>query len=135
MNEKYESILYREHYQSKKYKHMPLQDRAAQFGSFAALTGHSDMIREEGRLVDEKIVLSDEQIFDLNDKLNFLCDNIESHPRCTVTYFVPDDKKEGGMYVKEEVIPRVIDLLNRVIKTEDKKEIFVDEIVQLIIEN
>ncbi len=131
MNEKYKEILYLEHYKSKKYKQMSSADRAAQFGSFAALTGHSDMIKEEGRFVDDKIILNDEQVFNLNDKLNYLCANMEKEPQCTVTYFVPDSNKSGGVYITEQVQLRKIDVVNRVITTTKKNNILIDDILEI----
>ncbi len=131
MNEKYKDILYREHFRSKKHTSMSSIDRAAQFGSFAALTGHSDMIKEEGRLVDDKIILNEEQIFELNDKMKFLIENILSLPECTVTYFVSDCKKQGGVYVTEKLILRKIDIVNRTFITADKREIAVDDILEI----
>ncbi len=133
MNEKYKDVLYRQHHKSKKYKHMSAIDRAAQFGSFAALTGHSDMIKEEGRLVDEKIELNEEQIFNLNDRLNFLCEYIEALPECTVTYFIPDSKKQGGKYVTKTVVLRKIDAVNKILITTDKIEILIDDILEITV--
>ncbi len=38
---------------------MPLEDRAAQFALFAALTGHEAAIKETARLTYEKEILDD----------------------------------------------------------------------------
>ncbi len=135
MNEKYASILYRQHYKSKKRKSMSMIDRAAQFGSFAALTGHGDMIKEKGRLVDSKIILNEEEIFDLNDKLNFICDNIYSLPLCEITYFIPDLKKDGGMYITQNVKIKKADLINRFLETDNKKKILIDDIMKIVIDS
>ncbi len=132
MNEKYAHILFCEHHKSKKYKHMSSVDRAAQFGSFAALTGHSDMIKEEGRFVDKKEELNEEQIFNLNNELNFICENIKNIPSCTVTYFVKDLKKDGGLYVTEKIRVKKIDLVNKILITSDKKEIAVNDIFEIL---
>ncbi len=131
MNEKYAHILYREHHKSKKYKQMSNIDRAAQFGSFAALTGHSDMIKEEGRFVDKKQELNEEEIFDLNNKLNFICNNIMKEPSCEITYFIPDSQKQGGMYITEKVKIKKIDLVNRFITSTTKKQINIDDIFRV----
>lgn len=45
-NEMYNDIINMPHHQSVKRPHMSMHDRAAQFGSFAALTGHKESIRE-----------------------------------------------------------------------------------------
>ena len=38
---------------------MPVQDRAAQFAPFAALTGHHEAVKETARLTDERIELDE----------------------------------------------------------------------------
>ncbi len=43
---KYDDIIHLSHHQSIKRAHMSLHDRAAQFGAFAALTGHEEAIDE-----------------------------------------------------------------------------------------
>lgn len=44
--DQYEDIIHLPHHVSEKHPQMTLQDRAAQFAPFAALTGHGDVIRE-----------------------------------------------------------------------------------------
>ena len=41
-----------------KYPKMPMLDRAAQFAPFAALTGHKEAVIEQGRITQEKRILS-----------------------------------------------------------------------------
>lgn len=43
---KYDDIINLEHPTSKKHKRMSIEDRAAQFGAFAALVGYGDAINE-----------------------------------------------------------------------------------------
>ena len=47
---KYDDIIHLPHPVSKKHPQMPMIDRAAQFSPFAALTGHTDAIKETERL-------------------------------------------------------------------------------------
>ena len=56
---KYDDIIHLTHPVSKKHPQMPLLDRAAQFSPFAALTGHTDAIKETERLAVERIVLEE----------------------------------------------------------------------------
>jgi hypothetical protein len=42
----YDDILYLPHPTSKVHKRMPIEDRAAQFAPFSALTGHGKAIRD-----------------------------------------------------------------------------------------
>ena len=59
--EKYESIINMPYQKSTKRKHMSLNDRAAQFAPFAALTGYEESIKEVSRTTDKKIRLSKEE--------------------------------------------------------------------------
>lgn len=132
MNEKYEKILKMPHHQSDKHPRMSMTDRAAQFSSFAALTGHGDAIKEEARLVDKRLELNEEQIQNLNSKLNFICDNILGRPKATITYFVPDARKEGGAYITSVLRIKKADLVNRVIVAdENNTEINIDDIFEI----
>ena len=78
---------------------MSLLDRAAQFAPFAALTTHGDAIKEVGRITNKQIDLSEEEINDINFKLQTIKANIKNKPNITVTYFVKDENKDGGKYV------------------------------------
>ena len=100
MNSKsYEDIINLPHPVSKNHPQMPLEDRAAQFAPFAALTGHDAAIKETARVTDERLELSEEAIAQLNVKLNQIRDAIGTEQRFSITYFVPDGKKSGGVYV------------------------------------
>ena len=132
MNEKYKAIINQVHHQSSVHKRMSMYDRAAQFSSFAALTGHSEAICEEARLVDKRIVLNEEETAELNLQLNLICENISQKPCVKITYFIADTRKEGGAYVTEIFTLRTVDLVKRVLVcTEDKKEINIDDILKI----
>ena len=68
-NHRYDDIINLPNPTSKKHPRMSLDDRAAQFSPFAALTGHEAAIKETARQTDEKLMLSDEVIAELNEKL------------------------------------------------------------------
>ena len=46
ISHKYDDILFMPHPNSKNHPRMARRDRAAQFSSFAALTGHQEVIRQ-----------------------------------------------------------------------------------------
>ena len=53
----YNDIIHLPHPTSAKHPRMPIQDRAAIFSPFAALSGHSAAIAETARLTDQKMEL------------------------------------------------------------------------------
>ncbi len=85
--------------------------RAAQFAPFAALTGYDAVVEETARLTDRRIELTDEHIAAINAKLSYLAEHIDTAPPVTVTYFLPDRRKNGGEYV---TVSGVIDEIDEV---------------------
>ena len=95
---KYDDIIHLPHHVSKKHPPMSRIERAAQFGAFAALTGHSDAISETGRLTSKMAAISDDVMSELNTRLCIINDNIKTTPKISVIYFEPDELKSGGEY-------------------------------------
>ena len=56
---KYDDIIGLPHHVSDTHPQMPLLDRVAQFAPFAALTGHTEAIKETERLTVERIELGE----------------------------------------------------------------------------
>lgn len=79
-----------------KHTRMPVRDRAAQFAPFAALTGFGAALKETERITEKRIELDEYEKEKLNEKLRLLLEKQESRPEITVTFFVPDEKKDGG---------------------------------------
>ena len=73
--------------------------RGAQFAPFAALTGHEEAIEETARLTDGKILLSESEQEEINRTLCYLSEHLSKQPNISVTYYVPDTKKQGGAYL------------------------------------
>ncbi|MBQ6868352.1 MAG: hypothetical protein IJO16_06770 [Clostridia bacterium] len=97
--DKYDDIINMPHQKSVKHPQMSMINRAAQFSPFAALTGHGEAIKETARLTDERIELDESVKAVIDERLQYIEENIKSKPTATVTYFEPDDRKEGGEYV------------------------------------
>ena len=127
----YDDIINLPHHQSKNHPHMSLYDRAAQFAPFAALTGYDDAVKEARRLTDSKPELDENQLEELDQKLADLMTCIEEHPEVTITYFEPDDKKEGGAYVTCVGKIKKIDGYKRRLIFEDSKDINIDNIKEM----
>ena len=127
----YDDIINLPHHQSKNHPHMSLYDRAAQFAPFAALTGYDDAVKEARRLTDSKPELEENQLEELDQKLADLMTRIEEHPEVTITYFEPDDRKEGGAYVTCVGKIKKIDSYMRQLIFEDGKEINFDNVIDI----
>lgn len=98
----YEDIINLPHYEPKKHPRMSRYNRAAQFAPFAALTGYEEQVKEVARLTDKKIEIDDGLKEILSDKLNKINEVIKDNPKVEITYFVSDNKKNGGKYVSEK---------------------------------
>lgn len=125
---KYNDIINLPHKQSRKRKHMPVSDRAAQFAPFAALTGYGEEVAETARLTDKKTELSEEQIGELNTRINFLKSQLYERPEICITFFAADDKKDGGSYQKLNGIVKKIDYYARIVELESGYKIAIDDI-------
>ncbi len=131
MNDPYEDIIDLPHHVSKRHPQMSMYSRAAQFGSFAALTGHDSAIKETARLTDNERELSDSEAEVLNRRLNYILNNIESNIPTEVEYFEHDSKKDGGYYKKKRGIVKKADLLTGVLEFNDGSRILIRHIKAL----
>lgn len=110
---------------------MPVKDRAAQFAPFAALTGHYEAVKETQRLTEERIELDEYCKASLERKLKEIREQSDTEPAVSVTYFVPDARKEGGAYVTAEGRVKKIDEYERVLVFTDGRRVMVDEIIEI----
>ena len=101
---KYDAIIDHPHHVSKVYPQMSMINRAAQFSSFAALTGYDDQIAETARMTDRRIELTEAEEAEISKALGTLMKGDEVE----ITFFVPDKKKAGGRYVTESVVVKQI---------------------------
>lgn len=121
-HKKYADIINLPHHVSSTRPQMAIMDRAAQFSPFAALTGYDAVIEETGRLTEEFMELDENRKAVLNQKLQILLEYSKEQPKVTVTYFVPDHKKQGGRYVEFIGSVKKIDISEGcVIMNEDTK--------------
>ena len=93
----YADILRLPHHRTAGRAHMSLHDRAAQFASFAALTGFDGVIAETGRQTERRVELSESEKALLGRKLARIIDCLQRgrHPTVTVAYFEADARKGG----------------------------------------
>lgn len=131
MMETYDDIINLPHYTSKKRPRMSMEDRAAQFSPFAALTGYGDVIKETARLTDRKIELTEDARSDLDDKIQIIKESLEQPPKVLFTYFLKDRKKKGGAYVEAFGTVRKINEIDRQIILLDGKTISIEDILDI----
>ena len=131
MSGKYDDIIHMERPVSRHHVPMPLENRAAQFAPFAALTGYDDAVDEAARITGSRIELSEEMKGELDMKLSEIASHIAEHPEVSVTYFVPDLLKDGGEYVTVTGVVRKINLTERQIVLENIGAISIDDVLEL----
>lgn len=116
---------------SKNHPQMSREARAAQFSSFAALTGLDAAMDEAGRLTDAKIDLDDSQKAAISQALLHLQENPAL--TCALTYFVPDRRKQGGAYEAWTGTIRKLDSYARVLILDSEQAVPIDDILSLTI--
>lgn len=94
----YDDIIGLPHHVSPTRKRMSLENRAAQFSPFAALTGYDAAVAEAGRWTDGRLELDETQIQRISDALRALRASLPDSPTVTLRYFIPDERKSGGAY-------------------------------------
>lgn len=92
---KYDDIINLPHHVSDYHKPMPLENRAAQFAPFAALSGHEDAIAETSRITEAFKELSEQEKNLISKRLNY---GMEKGSSFRIKYFCPDKRKSGGSY-------------------------------------
>ena len=128
-NLNYEDIINLPHPVSKRHKPMPVEDRAAQFAPFAALTGHQAAIEEAARVTDIRMELDEE----MKEQLNVKLQKIVSEPgqRIQIVYYVPDGRKSGGSYKTKIGIVKKIDEYQKILVLEDGCRIPLEDISEI----
>ena len=127
----YSDILNLPHPTSKNHPRMSIQERAAQFSPFAALTGHAAAIAETARLTDRKIELDEDTRAELDRRQAVLLEQISERPEVTVTWFAPDERKEGGTYVTTTGRLKKLDEIQRVLVLADGTKVQMDDVISL----
>lgn len=128
---KYDKIINLPHHVSSTRPHMSMIDRAAQFSPFAALTGYDAAVKETARLTEQKIELDEYEKVALDQRILLLQDHLKEHPEVTITYFVPDERKDGGKYVSITGAVKKIDTYEKQIVLMDKSKIPIENILNM----
>ena len=124
---KFDDIINHEYIKSPTRRHMTMVERAAQFGAFKAVVGHEDALHETARLTDEKMELDEYTKVELNEKLQMIATSDEAE-EVSITYFVPDERKQGGAYLTITGVVTKIREYERDVIMEDGTRIPIDDI-------
>ena len=127
----YDDILNMQRPEIVNRKKMPLSDRAAQFAPFAALTGFEGAINETARLTEDRKELDEDAKRILDEALEFLNHRKDMSITIEITYFLEDEKKEGGKYLTRKDIVKKIDYFSQTIKLESNVKIPIGDIVKI----
>lgn len=128
---RYADIIDKKRPISKKHSPMSMEERAAQFSPFAALTGYEAAVKETARLTDEQEELDEDEKALINERLQELNLQIASKPEVTVTYFEPDEKKAGGSRRTINGRLRKIDRDRQVLVLNEEYEIQISSILKI----
>ena len=113
------------------HERMSLISRAAQFAPYAALNGYGEIIEETARRVDKKYELTEDEKSILDSKLQIILQEISNTPEITITYFIKDKYKNGGVYetISSNLIK--IDKYKNNLILKDKTIINIDNILDI----
>ena len=127
----YNDIIYLPHHVSPTRPQMSMRDRAAQFSTFAALTGYDAAIRETARLTQETVELDEQELAVLDRKFQLLLEQLGRCPQVTITWFVPDELKQGGRYLTITDVVKKVDAAARFVLLQNAGRICMDDIVEI----
>ena len=128
MTGKYDDIIHLPHHISRKHPQMSAMDRAAQFSPFSALTGLGAQMDETARLTSERLELDEYAKESLNETLHQIA---ESKEKVTITYFVPDERKEGGAYETKTAVMKKLDEYHGLLILDDETKIPLEDIYEI----
>ena len=124
----YDDIIELPHPTSAKHPRMPIRDRAAIFSPFAALSGHGAAIAETARLTEQRIELDEDTRAELDRKQAVLLEHMDEQPDVTITWFQPDERKDGGAYLTATGRLKKLDEIQRVLVLVDGTKILLDDV-------
>lgn len=127
----YDDMIHLPHPTSARHPRMPLSERAAIFSPFAALSGHAAAIAETARLTDQRVELDEDTKAELDRKQAVLQEHLAEQPEVTVTWFQPDERKDGGAYVTDTGRLKKIDPMERTLILLDGTRIPLEDVAAL----
>ena len=128
---KYDDIIHLPHHVSRIHPQMSMEDRAAQFSPFAALTGYEAAVKETARLTDDREELDEDEKTRLNAQLQKISARLQEQPEVMVTYFAPDERKTGGARQTYRGRLRKIDRNRKMLIMVDQTELPIENLLNI----
>ena len=119
----YADIIDLPHWDSPVHPRMTMHERAAQFAPYAALVGYGDMVKEEARENESWTAPGEDEAEELGRTLGMIGELLSqgARPVCSISWFVPDDRKAGGETVTVTEVVKKVDPVSRRIVLARKK--------------
>lgn len=130
---RYGDILDVPHPVSSNHTPMSLENRAAQFAPFAALTGYDSAIMETGRYTEGQIELEGDRITELDKVLQEIQEKITEQPEVRVICFIPDSRKSGGEYREFFGKVKKIDPIEKRISLMSGEQLLMKDIIDITV--
>ena len=118
---KYDDIINLPHPTSKNHPQMSVNNRAAQFAPFAALTGYAEAINNSKISNDDKVLLSE----DKKEELEVIFHQIHAGDRVELKYY------SKNKYVTYVGLLKTIDATERKIVFDNRKSIPIKDVVDI----
>ena len=131
MSGAYDDIIRLPHPDPANHPRMPMSARAAQFAPFAALQGYGEAILETNRRTEPKRELDEAGKQALDAQLQLLQQREAEGPEIAVTYFIPDVRKDGGVYVRAAGRLRRIDPAAQLVILDSGESVGFEDILTL----
>ena len=88
-------------------------------------------VEEAARSTDGKQELTEEMKAIIDAKIQAISEHPDAEPQVTITYFKPDERKEGGAYVRVTGAVKEIDRIGKTIVLTDHTEIPMEQIREI----
>ena len=131
MSGRYDDIIGLPHPTSRRHPRMPIRERAPIFSPFAALSGPGPAIAETARLTERRMELDEDTKAELDRRQAVLLAHVGEQPEVTVTWFQPDERKDGGAYVTTTGRLKKLDTVQRVLILLDGTSIPLEDVAAL----
>jgi hypothetical protein len=128
----YADIIHLPHHVSRTRPQMHIVDRAAQFAPFAAVVGHEHAVKEAARTTDQRKELDEMEKSMIDDQLREIEVQLPNRFDVKVSYFEPDEFKDGGNYIVKVGKVKKFDRYLREVQMVDGTRIAIDEIRSIV---